>query len=109
MFLIMTGALWLTPSVPNGTWLTGVGVLLLGLNAVRYQRFGEWSAPLTVLGALALLAGSGELLGVDLPLFALSAIVLGAVFVLRPYLKSARPRRGDTAPPSDHDVAAPHG
>ena len=34
LFLIMIGALWLLPdeTVPEGTWLLGVGVILLGLN-----------------------------------------------------------------------------
>jgi len=37
LFLIMIGGLWLLPdeTVPEGTWLLGVGVIMLGLNGVR--------------------------------------------------------------------------
>ncbi len=38
LFLIMLGGLWMTPAgtVPESTWLIGVGLILLGLNAIRY-------------------------------------------------------------------------
>jgi membrane-bound ClpP family serine protease len=36
LFLIMIGGLWLLPeAVPEGTWLFGVGIIMLGLNGVR--------------------------------------------------------------------------
>ena len=40
LFLVLMGTLWLLPAgaVPDGTWLLGTGVLLLGLNAVRLTK-----------------------------------------------------------------------
>ena len=43
IFLMMIGTSWLVPSVPQGTWLIGTGVLLLVLNAIRYRSQAEWS------------------------------------------------------------------
>jgi hypothetical protein len=35
LFLIMIGGLGLVPSVPQGTWLVGTGLIMLGLNVAR--------------------------------------------------------------------------
>ena len=37
LFLIMIGCLWLVPasSVPEGTWLIGAGVIMVGVNLVK--------------------------------------------------------------------------
>jgi hypothetical protein len=83
VFLIMIGAIWLIPSVPQGMWLIGTGVLLLGLNAVRYMRGVSWHRTWTALGLLAFLAGVGELTGIKLPLFAISLVMVGLSLVLR--------------------------
>lgn len=91
LFLLMTGALWLMPtgSVPDGTWLIGTGVLLLGLALVRYARGLGFGALTTVLGVLALAGGVAEMRGAQLPLFAIAFVVLGAAFLLRPMLNRA--------------------
>ena len=92
LLLIMTGAIWLVPeeSVPRGTWLIGTGVLLLALNWIRRVKGIGVSAFTTFLGAVALAAGLGDYLGVQLPLLALCFIVIGASIIVRPLLP--RPR-----------------
>src|SRR5512135_2989676 len=82
IFLMMIGTIWLVPSVPQGTWLIGTGVLLLVLNAIRYRSQVEWSGFSTVLGLLALAAGLSELIGIKLPLFAICLVVIGASMLL---------------------------
>jgi hypothetical protein len=84
IFLIMIGTIWLVPSVPQGTWLVGTGVLLLLLNAYRYVRNLAWSGLSTMLGLLASAAGLSEMFGVTLPLFAIFLVVAGATMLLRP-------------------------
>ena len=71
IFFLMTGVLMLFPSLPEGIWLVGLGVLLLGLAAVRVAlglAFGMLffaaflvgiAAPAWWLGYLALLARPG--------------------------------------------------
>jgi hypothetical protein len=85
VFFILTGALWLVPEseVPPGTWFIGVGLLLLGLNAVR--RIG--SLPVsgfgTILGVLALAAGVSAFLGIEVPIVAIGLILLGLGLLAR--------------------------
>ena len=60
LLLILTGLVWIAPKalVPEGAWLLGLGLILLGvnvarsLNAIPVQGFGIW------LGILALALGA---------------------------------------------------
>ena len=88
LFLIIIGALWLIPDerVPHGTWLIAAGVIMLGVNAVRYLNDIKMSWGSVLLGLLALIFGVGALLGLNLPFVAILLIVFGAGIVLRPWL-----------------------
>ncbi len=86
LFLIMIGCLGLVPSdqVPQGTWLVGVGVIWLALNAMRYLNHIKMSSGTIILGILAILAGLGNMLGIeDMPLLPILLILLGAHLLLR--------------------------
>lgn len=84
LLFIMTGGLLLLPGVPSGTWLIGIGVILVGAQLVRYvNHISVWTFSL-VLGAAALLLGvaafaglitSFELLPVVLILIGLSIVL----------------------------------
>ena len=91
-FLIMTGTLWLMPvdRVPEGTWLIGTGVVLLGLNVARYFAGAAANGFTLMLGSLALAGGIAELLGVELPLVAAAFIVFGASILLKPIFTGRR-------------------
>jgi hypothetical protein len=88
LFLIIIGALWIIPDelVPNGTWLIAAGVIMLGVNLVRYLNDIKLSGASLLLGFLAVIFGVGELMGLDLPFVAILLIVFGAGIVLRPWL-----------------------
>ena len=74
----MTGVLFLVPGLPDGTWLVGLGLLMLGGNATRLyiglplDRFG------VIIGAGALVAGLGAMAGIEIPVFALGLIAVRA-------------------------------
>ena len=86
--LVTIGTIGLVPQyVPHGTWLIAAGLILLGLNVVRYLNKIAMRGLSLVLGILALLAGLGEAFGVDLPLFAISLIVIGGCILLKPVLE----------------------
>ena len=88
LFLIMIGGLWLFPdAVPEGTWLLGVGIIMLGLNGVRYLYGIKMSGFTIFLGIVALIIGIGALFGVDLPIFPILIIIWGLSVVLEPFLK----------------------
>jgi hypothetical protein len=86
LFLILIGAIWLLPAgtVPEGAWLIGAGLILLGVNAVRSLKGIGMSGFTVVLGVLALVAGLGHLAGVKVPVFAILFIIIGASIILRP-------------------------
>jgi hypothetical protein len=84
LILIMSGALWLAPdaSVPEGTWLAGFGLILLGLNAARRLYGLRMSGFGLIVGSCALAAGVGRILGRDLPYIPILLIVLGAGLII---------------------------
>ena len=81
IFFLMTGVLMLFPSLPEGTWLVGLGVLLLGLAAVRVALgiAFEWFG--VILGTGALVAGFGTIAGVYIPVFALFMVACGLALI----------------------------
>lgn len=83
--LIMTGALWLAPKgmFPEGSWLAGAGLILLGLNAARRVRGIKTSGFGVIAGFVALAAGLGRIFSLDLPLVPALLIVLGIAQVIR--------------------------
>jgi hypothetical protein len=89
LFLIMIGGLWLMQdeTVPEGAWLLGVGVIMLGLNGVRYLYGIKMSGFTIFLGIVALCMGIGALFGVDFPIFPILIILWGLSVVLEPFFK----------------------
>ena len=93
LVLIMTGGLWLAPKAmfPEGTWLAGLGSILLGLNAVRRIRGLKTSGFGIIVGLIASAAGIGRIIGQELPLIPILLIILGAGLVLRAAAGKGRP------------------
>ena len=89
LFLVMLGCLWLVPDeqVPDDAWLLGAGVILLGLNALRYINHIRPSGFTTALGAIGVLLGVSGLLGVELPVFPIVIILVGLSMVIGPLLR----------------------
>jgi len=86
IFLVMIGTIWLVPEVPQGTWLIGTGILLLLLNAIRSRLGIPWSGVSVALGVFALAAGLGEFTGIELPLFPICLVIVGATLILKPLI-----------------------
>jgi len=79
--------------LPDGTGAVGVGLILLGLNAVRYFNGIAISGFTITLGILALIGGVLELaeaalnLPVELPIFAILLITLGLLLVVNEFFQ----------------------
>ena len=86
LFLIMLGALWLLPKdrLPEGSWLIGTGLILLGLSAARYFRGVQIRGFTVLLGILALLIGLSDMFGAKLPFVPILLIMVGAGILLKP-------------------------
>jgi len=91
LFLIMTGGLFLISShlVPPGTWLIGVGLIMLGLNAYGYSKGLKVNNFTILLGVLACGFGLGSFFGVDFPIIPLLLIFLGAKIIYSVYKKQS--------------------
>jgi len=91
LFLIMTGGLFLIPShlVPQGTWLIGVGLIMLGLNAYSYSKGLKVNNFTIFLGVLALGFGLSSFLNINIPIMPLLFIFLGAKIIYSAYKKQS--------------------
>jgi hypothetical protein len=93
--LIWWGITELVTSLPDGTGLIGIGLILIGVNVARSLNGVTVSRFSTTLGILALVWGGLELVGVllslpfEIPVFAILLIVLG-VIILAPELTEKR-------------------
>jgi hypothetical protein len=115
VLLITIGTIWLVPEklIPQGSWLIAAGLIMLGINAIRYFNGIKMSGFSLVVGILALFAGVGAFFSLNLPLFAIALIVIGACMLLKPFLEkdsiSAVGRRwcccGQLGHESDQDAA----
>ncbi len=83
LFLIMLGGFALVRTVPEGTWLIGAGLIMLGLNVVRLLLGIRASWFTLILGTVALLSGIGSVYGVDIPVGALLIILIGLAIIVR--------------------------
>jgi hypothetical protein len=87
--LVVIGTIWLLPEsqVPHGSWLIAAGLILPGLNAIRYFNGIKMSGFSLIAGIIALTMGLGEFSGVKLPLIAIAMIVAGAGILLQMMLQ----------------------
>jgi hypothetical protein len=86
LLLMLTGAIWLLPpaTVPPGTWLFGVAVILLGVNAARYIKHIAVSGFSAAVGIAAFVAAVSQIWRSDPPLIAIFLLVIGTSLVVRP-------------------------
>ncbi len=79
LFLVMLGAIWLFPDsiVPEGTFMFGVGIILLGMNLTKYSKGYRVNGFTVFLGIVALIAGLSSLLGRSVDIFPLILILWG--------------------------------
>ncbi len=81
LLLLMTGILFLIPGLPDGLWLVGLGVLVIGLNATRIYVGVAPDRVGLIFGAGAVVAGLAIMAGIDVPVFALLLIFWGMAII----------------------------
>jgi hypothetical protein len=87
MFLVLLGCFMFIPetTIKKGFWSIGLGLIFLGLNAMRYANKIRMSGFTTILGVLSLVAGALQLLGVMSFEGPLLLIILGAYLLIKPW------------------------
>jgi hypothetical protein len=90
LFLAMIGILWLVPDaiVPQGTWMIGAGLILVGVNIVRYAKRIPVNGFSTWLGIFAIAAGLISIAGIHLPLLPLCLIAIGLMLLVKTFVPS---------------------
>ena len=94
-FLLLIGTLLLLPNelVPHGAWLVGAGIIMLGLNCIRYFNDIRVSRFTVVTGAIALVVGLASFLGLRPPLLAIFLALIGLSIIVRSIIPpNTRPR-----------------
>ena len=78
-FLLLIGTLLLLPSelVPQGAWLIGAGLIMLGLNGIRFLNNISVSRFTVVLGFVSVLVGLASFFGLRPPLLAIFLALVG--------------------------------
>ena len=77
LFFIMLGGIWMVPAgnVPESAWLVGVGIILIGLNIIRYLSGIKMIWFSLILGVIATFTGVAGIYGVNLPVFPVILII----------------------------------
>jgi presenilin-like A22 family membrane protease len=84
LFFIMLGGLALAPgNVPQGAWLVGTGIIMLGLNLLRVLLGIRPSTFTVILGAIALISGIGSVYGINIPVWPIIIILIGLAIIVR--------------------------
>ena len=85
LFLIVLGAIWLFPDklVPEGTFLFCVGIILLGMNLIKYVKGFKTNGFTIFLGLIALIAGLCAFLGKPVGIFPLILILWGISILIK--------------------------
>jgi len=76
--------------IPEGAWLIGTGLIILGLSVVRYLNDIKLSWFWIGLGVLALGTGFGEIVGLSVPVFPILLIIAGVATLFRNFFVQER-------------------
>jgi hypothetical protein len=84
-FLLMIGTLLMLPGelVPQGVWLIVAGLIMIGLNGVRFLNGISPSRFTVGLGIVSLLLGLAGFLGFEPPVFAILLALIGLSIIVR--------------------------
>ena len=85
LFLIVLGVIWLFPDklVPEGTFLFFVGIILLGMNLIKYMKGLRTNGFTIFLGIIAIIAGLCAFLGRPVSIFPLILILWGLSILIQ--------------------------
>ncbi len=86
LLLVITGGVLLLPDehLAEVAWLIGVGLVLMGANAVRYLNGMRMGTGNFILGSVALAGGVAGIFGLNLPLLPILLILIGASLLISP-------------------------
>ena len=83
LFITMMGGLLLVPKgiLPGGTWLVGVGLIMVGSNIARMRNDIRLCHCTLVLGIILLIAGIMSFSYIKIPIFPILLIIIGVSLI----------------------------
>lgn len=89
LLFLMSGAILVVPGLPHpwAAWFIGVGAILVGLNLVRVASGLRLHVLISGCGAIAIAAGVGAYVGVEIPFLALVLVLIGVVILAEPLVR----------------------
>lgn len=89
LLFVVTGGILLWAEAPEGSWLAAVGAVLLVMTVARALLGVGASWFVGLLGAVALAAGLGGMVGIDVPAIALLSILCGAALIVGQFVRGS--------------------
>ncbi len=88
LLFLMSGAILAIPGIPHpwAAWFIGVGAILLGLNVARYTTGLRVHVLTSGCGVIAVAAGLGAYVGIELPVLAMVLVLIGLVILAEPLI-----------------------
>ena len=89
LLFLMSGAILVIPGLPHpwAAWFIGVGAILVGLNLARYATGLRIHVLTSGCGAIAMAAGVGAYVGIEIPIVALVLVLIGVVILAEPLIR----------------------
>ncbi len=91
---LWSGVVLLVPALPDGTWLTGIGALIVGEGVVRANLRLPVSTFWMIVGIGSAAAGLGTIAGLALPWFSLVMVLCGVALVASQIVRWPRRAQG---------------
>jgi hypothetical protein len=82
LLFLVSGGILLLPDAPDGSWLTGVGAVLIAVTIAKAALGVGIGWFIGILGAVALASGLGQIAGFEVPGMALLLIACGAALIV---------------------------
>ncbi len=89
LFFVMSGILWIMPEelVPEGAWLIGTALIILGFSAIRYLYRIKIEGFWLVMGILFLSFGLAEYFSLNFPILPILLVLFGISIIYKVFLR----------------------
>jgi hypothetical protein len=93
LLFVVVGAVLLIPDLPDGTWLTAVGAVMVGVSLVRFAVGLPIGWTTAIVGIAALVAGVCQVAGLESMAGPLALVVVGITLIGSAAVRIERPAR----------------
>ena len=90
LFFLLIGCLWLLPqgTLPDYAWLVGIGIIIVGINYIRYINNIKIDKISTLVALIAFAFALSDYLQVNIPVVPIIFILIGLSIILKVFRKA---------------------